>query len=53
MQAMLAQTVSKFQFDFSEETKDIIRWPGFSTSPRLAGRGEQGVQMPLRVTPIQ
>ncbi|KIY71258.1 cytochrome P450 [Cylindrobasidium torrendii FP15055 ss-10] len=52
LQSYTTEMLENFRFQPSKETDAVIAWPGVFSSPRLAGRGGEGAQMPLFVTPL-
>ncbi|KIY71261.1 PAH-inducible cytochrome P450 monooxygenase PC-PAH 1 [Cylindrobasidium torrendii FP15055 ss-10] len=52
MQCLTTEMVKKFRYEPSVDTKKVLPWPGFITTPRMKGRFHEGPQMPLIVTPI-
>ncbi|KIY66797.1 PAH-inducible cytochrome P450 monooxygenase PC-PAH 4 [Cylindrobasidium torrendii FP15055 ss-10] len=52
MQSLTAEVLENFRFAPSEDTKLVRRRPGLLITPRLQGRFQEGIQMPLSVTPL-
>ncbi|KIY65751.1 cytochrome P450 [Cylindrobasidium torrendii FP15055 ss-10] len=52
MQNFATIMLENFRFEMSEGSKDIRRRPGLFITPRIANRFDEGLQMPLQVTPL-
>lgn len=52
MQAIVVDLLENFRFAIPADKPKIIRAPIFVMSPMVKGRMQEGVQMPLHVTPL-
>ncbi len=52
MQAIMFDLVENFKFALAEDKPDILRVPMGIMGPMVEGKMHEGVQLPLRVTPL-
>ena len=52
MQAIVADLIENFKFSIPDDKPEIIRVPSGVMGPMVAGRENEGMLMPLRVTAV-
>ncbi len=53
MQVLVATLVEKFRFDLPLDKPEIQRVPSGVMGPVVRGKMEEGIQLPLRFSPVQ